>query len=77
MIDGIRYLDTPLVAEDYILNRLKAEPDLSLKIYGYDSSALINLARTPRIEAYCLLGTASDPSGIRSLMEKSGVVIVS
>ena len=76
MIEGIEYLETPLVAEDYILNRLRTEPNLAFQIYGYDSSALINLARTPRIEVFSLLGKAAEAAELHALMEKSGVVML-
>jgi N-acetyllactosaminide alpha-2,3-sialyltransferase len=73
LIDGIRYLETPLVAEDYILNELKANPNLAFQIFGYDSTVLINLARTPRIEVFSLLNDAAGTSGLWSLMKKAGV----
>lgn len=76
MIEGIEYLETPLVAEDYILDRLRKDPNLAFQIYGYDSSALINLARTPRIEVFSLLNDTARTSSLRSLMEKSGVVML-
>ncbi len=73
LIDGIRYLETPLVAEDYIVNELKANPNLAFQIFGYDSTVLINLARTPRIEVFSLLSDTAGSSGLWSLMKKAGV----
>lgn len=76
MIDRIEYVQTPLVAEDYIVSRLKSEPTLAVQIYGYDSTALVNLARTPRIEVFSLLDDTAETSGLRSLMQQSGVVML-
>jgi beta-galactosamide-alpha-2,3-sialyltransferase len=73
LIEGIRYLETPLVAEEYILDELKANPDLAFQVYGYDSTVLINLAHTPRIEVFSLLSDSAGSSGLWSLMKKAGV----
>jgi beta-galactosamide-alpha-2,3-sialyltransferase len=75
-VEGIEYLDTHLVAEDYVVDQLRKAPGLSIQIYGYDSSALIHLARTPRVEVFSLLRDTARNSDIRALMEKSGIVML-
>jgi hypothetical protein len=69
-------LQSLLVAEDYVLGRLQSEPLLRVEIYGYQSSALVNLARTPRVACYEIaVGNAT--AGLQEIMKKSGVVTFS
>jgi beta-galactosamide-alpha-2,3-sialyltransferase len=75
-LEGVPILDTPMVAEDYIVSRLKADPDIAFEIYGCESSALINLARTPRVTAFSFLDVSASNEASRKLMESSGVVML-
>lgn len=48
-IKGVEYIQTPLIAEDYILQILEENPDLEVRLYSYCSTALLNLSATPRV----------------------------
>jgi hypothetical protein len=75
--DGLECVQTALVAEDYILGRLEADPALRFEVYGYDSAALVNLAAVPRVRAFSLL-PASTPGArpLGGLMRNCGVALV-
>ncbi|MDB5799667.1 MAG: Alpha-2,3-sialyltransferase [Rhodocyclales bacterium] len=75
-LKGVAYLETPLIAEDYISGKLVADPALKIKIFGYESSILVNLAGVPRVESFSLMPDNKDCSEARSLMKRCGVSLV-
>lgn len=66
-------LDTPLVAEDYVAGAIKDRQDINVQLFGYDSSALLNLANTPRVTAFSFLKDCSIDSRLHDVMKKAGV----
>lgn len=79
VLDGLECVQTPLVAEDYVLGRLEADPGLRFEIYGYDSAALVNLAAVPRVRAFSLLQQAAPSRGappLGGLMRSCGVELI-
>lgn len=50
-IDGVSYIDTLLIAEDYLLQDLEKHPNRCYTIYSYFSTTLMNLKDHPRIKA--------------------------
>lgn len=48
-IERVTYIDTPLIAEDYILQDLKQYPNRHYEIASFFSTVLINLVGHPRI----------------------------
>lgn len=48
-VEGVEYADTPLFAEDYILQQLRAHPERRYTIYAYFSTVLLNLKAHPRL----------------------------
>lgn len=53
-LDNVEYIDTPMVAEDWILQYLKSNPDTKLTIYTYCSSTVMNLQGINGIEFVCI-----------------------
>lgn len=50
-VDGVEYIETPLIAEDYLLQDLEKHPNRCYTIYSYFSTTLMNLKDHPRIKA--------------------------
>lgn len=48
-VDGVQYIDTPLIAEDYFLSRLKEDSSLCFKVFTYCSTTAVNLGENPRV----------------------------
>lgn len=53
-IEGVTYIKTPLIAEEYILQLLQENPHLKIKLYSYCSTTLLNLHNIPQIEVYAI-----------------------
>lgn len=49
-VDGVEYIETPLIAEDYLLQELEKHPERSYTVYSYFSTTLMNLKDHPRIK---------------------------
>lgn len=49
-VDGVEYIDTPLIAEDYLLQELEKHPERRYTVYSYFSTTLMNLKDHPRIK---------------------------
>lgn len=60
-IEGVEYIRTPLIAEDYLLGLLREQPDLQVELYSYCSTALLNLSSVPRIRVHAIKPEGSMP----------------
>lgn len=60
-IEGVEYIRTPLIAEDYLLGLLQDEPGLQIELYSYCSTALLNLSSVPRIKVHAIKPEGSMP----------------
>jgi hypothetical protein len=69
----LTYINTNLVAEHYILNLLNNEPAVSCEVYGYEGSALLNLASIPRIKVVSVMESEPDKKNIREMMKSYGI----
>lgn len=49
-VDGVEYIETPLIAEDYLLQELEKHPKRCYTVYSYFSTTLVNLKDHPRIK---------------------------
>ena len=72
-IDNVNYINTPLVAEDYVLTDLHNSPNVSYEVYGYDSSALFNLAKVQGVKVISVLPNKPENEPLRNLMVASGI----
>lgn len=72
-IQTITYIDTHLVAEHYILNLLTEDPTTTCEVYGYEGSALLNLAGMSRVKVFSVMPSESGNENIRRMMQSSGV----
>lgn len=48
-VEGVEYIKTELVAEEYFLQLLQEHPALQLELYSFCSTALLNMSATPRV----------------------------
>lgn len=48
-VEGVEYITTPLIAEDYFLQELRKSSEISFHIYTFCSSAILNLQHIPRL----------------------------
>lgn len=67
------YIHTHLVAEHYILSLLNENPAVSCEVYGYEGSALFNLAGNHRIKVFSVMASEPDNQNIRQMMKSSGI----
>lgn len=72
-ITNINYIDTKLVAEHYVLNLLSENSNMECELYGYEGSALLNLAGQDRIKVYSVMPRTKDNSDLIALMKSAGV----
>lgn len=49
-IEGLQYIDTPLIFEDYILKQLDNNPGTCYLIFSFFSSSMLNLLGHPRLQ---------------------------
>ncbi len=61
LVEGVEYIRTPLIAEDYLLGLLQDEPGLQIELYSYCSTALLNLSSVPRIKVHAIKPEGSMP----------------
>lgn len=61
IIEGAEYIETPLIAEDYVLNLLNEDPSCRVCLYSYCSTALINLRGLDRVEVQAIKPKGSMP----------------
>jgi N-acetyllactosaminide alpha-2,3-sialyltransferase len=72
-ISNVNYIDTPLVAEHYVLNLLSENPNVQCELYGYEGSALLNLAGQDRIKVFSVMPHSNENSDLINLMKLAGV----
>lgn len=61
VIEGANYIQTPLIAEDYVLNLLNEDPNCRVLLYSYCSTALINLRGLDRVDVQAIKPKGSMP----------------
>jgi len=71
--EGLPLIKTNLIAEDYVLQILLAGRYEMVEVYGYESSALLNLAGLSGIRCLSLLENSDREKVMRSLMARCGV----
>lgn len=71
--EGVKTLETALIAEDYVLDLLQRKAAARIEIYGYESSVLINLAGVAGVTTYTLMQDTPAESKARALMLTCGV----
>ena len=76
MARGVAYIDTQHTAEDYVFALKSLHPGCRIDVYGYDSAALANLAGTPHVCCYSLLGSADGNADLMALFTRLGVNVV-
>ena len=52
LIDSVKYINTELIFEDYILKILHDNPELNIKIYTFFSSAVLNVSGFYRLTTF-------------------------
>jgi len=72
-IATLNYINTHLVAEHYIINSLNENPTVSYEVYGYEGSALLNLAGIHRIKVFSVMESEPDNQKMRKMMKSSGI----
>jgi N-acetyllactosaminide alpha-2,3-sialyltransferase len=72
-IENVEYINTPLVAEDYVLTEMENNSNLFFEVYGYDSSALFNLAKVHGVKVISVLPNNPENAALRNLMQVSGI----
>lgn len=65
-------IETNLIAEDYIMS-LASQHQAGVEVYGYDTTALINTAKMPRVRAFTLLPNLEKYRPLLLLMTECGV----
>lgn len=73
-INGVPYVDTPLIAEDYVFRLLADRPQAVIDVYGYESSVLLNLAGVSRVNAYTICEPDSERAEAVAAMVNGGVL---
>lgn len=72
-LDGVRTNSGPLIAEDYIAALIETRQCCAVELYGFESSALLNLANCPGVTTVSLLPRSRENSAMRNLMSRCGV----
>lgn len=75
-ISNVDYIDTALVAEHYVLNLLSENPNMQCELYGYEGSALLNLAGQDRINVFSVMPLSNENSDLINLMKSAGVSFI-
>lgn len=75
-ISNVNYIDTAFVAEHYVLNLLSENPNLQCELYGYEGSALLNLAGQDRIKVFSVMPYSNENSDLINLMKLAGVSFI-
>lgn len=69
----LEYVETELVAEHYVLNLLDVNPDTVYELYGYEGSALLNLAGLERIKVFSVMPINYECLESINLMRSAGI----
>lgn len=76
-IEGVEYVHSPLIFEDYILQELARYPERTYRIYGFCSSVILNLQGIDRLE-FIAIRPADCPEFLEEtyqLLERCGIPI--
>lgn len=66
-------LKIDLIAEEYVLAKLAADPTIAFRLIGADSSVLVNLAATDRVHAFTVLSQGEATESKLSFLHAAGV----
>lgn len=72
-VSGVPRLDTALIVEDYVMQALCAKPGIRFRVFGFESSALINLSVVAGVSTYTLMPDCEEYAVSRQLMLGNGV----
>ena len=77
-IEGVEYIDTPLIFEDYILEEMRLNPDVRYEVYSFCSSVMLNIAQSPQLKFYAVRpdDLPERLSDIYPLLAESGIQIL-
>ncbi|XDZ52676.1 glycosyltransferase family 52 [Neisseriaceae bacterium CLB008] len=77
-IDGLTYINTPLIFEDYILTLLTQKPESEVVLYHFISTAALNVIALPQVKAFSLYSPTLYRrfSGIYLLFQKNGMTLL-
>jgi len=73
MAKNVAYSSTNLIAEDYVINVLEDNPDARIEIYGLQSSALLHLAKLPKVEVFSFIDNNPKNAYLIKLMSQYGI----
>lgn len=73
-INGVPYVDTSLIVEDYVSRLLAERPEVVVDVYGYESSVLLNLAHLPRVQSFTICEPHAERAEAVATMVKGGVL---
>ena len=73
-INGVPYVDTSLIAEDYVFRLLAERPQDVIDVYGYESSVLLNLAQVPRVRSFTICEPHAERAEAVATMVGGGVL---
>lgn len=73
LLEAVAPIATDLIAEEYVASLAAAQPQRRIDVFGYDSSALANLAQMARVTAYSLLPNTPRNAATCSLFAALGV----
>ncbi|OYT98991.1 MAG: hypothetical protein CFE40_09395 [Burkholderiales bacterium PBB1] len=73
-INGVPYVDTSLIVEDYVFRLLVERPQAEIDVYGYESSVLLNLAHVPRVRAFTICRPGAERAQAVAAMVSGGVL---
>lgn len=76
LIPSVPRIDSPMVAEDYIAQLLRDSRASCLRVYGFSSSGVVNLAAIEGVKAFNFIRQGRPPSPSDKMMESMGVSIV-
>lgn len=73
-IQRVPYVDTFLIAEDYVFRLLVDQPQVLIDVYGYESSVLLNLAHVPRVKSFTICDPDVERADSVATMVSGGVL---
>ncbi len=74
-IEGLNYIKTPLIFEDYILSQLVEDPKINIVLYHFISTAALNVIALPQVQAFSLYSPTlwERFEGMYLLFQKNGM----
>jgi len=73
---NVRYTETHLIAEDYVISELGKDENSAFEIFGLQSSALIHLAKLPNVTVFSFIDDNPKNAFLIKLMSMYGVKAV-